>query len=235
MGQQILGVARSVLKSGWTKMTRQGPSSLAPYGSHVPILMALGKITQPKRILELGGGFFSTPLFLDRCHFPSVEQLTTVETDQWCWDRLRVEIGGNPRWSLQAISTSVAQWLEETEVMTQIRTYDLIFVDDSSDVMMRSNSLDRLFRVSPLCPVCLHDVQLWQLRPHVWRHPKAVIFDAFNPQTGVCNVNRKAWLDLMRRAKTEMRAYRRVAAEPKSLEDWVKIGATILEKVSAQS
>lgn len=225
----VRNVARAVWNSGWRRVTRQGPTSVAPYGSHVPILMALGRIIQPRTILELGSGFSSTPLFLDLRYFPSVERLTTIETDPSWMDQLRQEIEVHPRWDPQLIGTSMAQWLDDPEIKTRIQSYDLIFVDDSPTAELRSDSLDSLFRTAPSCPVCIHDVDLRQLRHHVWKHPKAVIYNAFLPQTGVCNVKQEPLLKLLRNAKNSMRPYRSKAAEPKSLEDWVGIGREMLE------
>ena len=57
-----------------------------PYASHIPVLRALDKKTPFWRVVEYGGGDYSTPFFLS---LPHLERLVTVEDDPEWVERIR--------------------------------------------------------------------------------------------------------------------------------------------------
>jgi hypothetical protein len=100
------------------------------HATHIPILVGLG-IAFPglSRILEIGGGFYSTPLFLNTDAFPNLTALVTVETDPEWFYKLNPEWGGkplggltptlDPRWKMAHVDHALPQG------------WDLIFLDNS--------------------------------------------------------------------------------------------------------
>lgn len=207
-------------------------ASPAPYGSHVPVLMLCASILKPQRVLELGCGYYSTPVFLNRELCPSVEQLTSVETDDQWLGRLRALHGHDGRWKPQLAKDGTAQWLGESQHREELSGYDLIFVDDLQASSGRPRTLGALLAQKPSCPVVVHDVEEWRLRFRIWDDGPFVIFDAFTPQTGVCNcTNSKAKTDL-KAASVAMRTKRGEALNCANLEDWITVGHDAIERAA---
>lgn len=110
-GRALIGFRQGA----WGAFIARTNPSTAPYGTHVPVLMAAIALIKPKRILELGSGFYSTPLFLDKRYCPSVTQLTSIETDASWFEHVRSVLGEDQRWDSRLIQTSVAEWLRRGE------------------------------------------------------------------------------------------------------------------------
>jgi hypothetical protein len=197
--------------------------------------MACATIIRPQRVLELGCGLYSTPLFLDSNCWPALQEITSVETDGQWLQRLASRLGHDPRWRPQLIETTVAQWLRSERNNLDISGYDLIFVDDSAGVLQRSETLRALLSQNPSCPIVVHDVEQWRLRRRVWARRPYVIFDAFTPQTGVCNCRGKAELLMLKRANAVLQTFRNQALTSANLEEWESIGRAALRCVNTIS
>lgn len=219
--------------SAWDAIVRPSPRSLADYGSHVPALIVCAAVIRPRRVLELGCGLYSTPLFLDSNYWPSLQHITSVETDGQWFQRVVSLLGHDPRWKPQLVNTTVAQWLRSDQGSHDIGKYDLIFVDDSASVPQRSATLSALFSINPGCPVVVHDAEQWLFRRQVWAHRPYVIFDGFTPQTGVCNCRNKATLLMLRRANAELRWLRNEALDYADLEQWENLGQAAVKRLDA--
>jgi predicted O-methyltransferase YrrM len=90
-----------------------------PYASHLHVLRRLGK--GARWVLELGGGLYSTPLFLDRHVFPDLERLVTVEPDAtWV-----AKLPKDDRLCVWPTAIPVYAFME--------RKYDLVFVDSAPE------------------------------------------------------------------------------------------------------
>ena len=102
---------RRAWTGAWNAFVRRAPTSRAAYGTHVPVLMACSAIIRPQRVLELGCGLYSTPLFLDSKCWPDLKHITSIETDDKWLQRVVAQLGDDPRWTPQTIGTTVAEWL----------------------------------------------------------------------------------------------------------------------------
>lgn len=114
-----------------------------PYGSHVPVLKAIAPGIE--RVVEFGGGKYSTPTFLE---FPDLKKLVTVET--------------NPVWA-RAIATDDPRHSVITERPYAL-TYDLILVDDADTMHGRIATLRYVSESKPLSLVVIHDYEHEQYR-----------------------------------------------------------------------
>jgi hypothetical protein len=193
--------------------------------------MACASIIEPKHVLELGCGLYSTPLFLDSRCFPSVQKLTSVETDDRWFQRIDSLLSGNPRWEPYLAETTVAVWLRSKEAEDAVRACDLIFVDDAAGVLERAGTLCELFSLNPLCPIVVHDVEQWRLRCQIWKRRPYVVFGAFSPQTAVCNCASGAAMVSLKRANAKLRACRDDALSTSTLSDWVTIGDAAIRHI----
>lgn len=120
-----------------------------PYGSHTDVLKALALEVPVRRVIEFGGGKYSTPLFLDRDVFPDLRELLTVETDPAWVSEIR---SGDPRHRLILVDRAA-------EAAGMSVGFDLVLVDDSDSMTFR---IDTLFAVSDARPdglVVVHDFE----------------------------------------------------------------------------
>jgi predicted O-methyltransferase YrrM len=97
-----------------------------PYGSHLPTLAYVLAKVQPKRVLELGMGRYSTPMFL---YWPSVEWLHSLETD--------------PEWAEEFTDDKLLVSLVDdvAENLPDLTAYDLVFIDDSDNATDRQRTI----------------------------------------------------------------------------------------------
>jgi hypothetical protein len=219
----------------WSAIVGSSPPSAATYGSHVPTLIACAAVVRPQRVLELGCGLYSTPLFLDLDYWPALQDITSIETDGQWFQRVVSLLGHDPRWKPQLVKTTVAEWLRSERNGLDIGGYDLIFVDDSAGVLQRAETLDALFSIKPTCPVVVHDVEQWRLRGRVWARRPYIIFDAFTPQTAVCNCGNKAKLLMLKRANAVLRTFRNEALASANLGQWESIGRAAIQRLNTIS
>ena len=98
------------------------------YDSHLPVLWAIGETMPIRTICEYGVGLGSTPVWLDRKRFPSMEHLLSYE-EQESWfhkikEELPPEMSADPRWDLKRIESGNLFFSAEYLAGT-----DLAFVD----------------------------------------------------------------------------------------------------------
>ena len=126
--------------------------------THIPVLVALGLTRPIHRVLELGAGLYSTPTFLNRKVFPQLEQLVSVEDDlNW---QLKVQ-RGCPDTRLMISGT----------IPSLTDPYDLIFVDNSTDLKVRAATIRRVAEETRDGLVRVHD----RLRSRHMRHSSSVM------------------------------------------------------------
>jgi len=222
----VMALLRPAFRFVWNLIVPSAPASSEPYGSHVPVLAVLAMYLRPRRVLELGCGLYSTPMFLDSACWPSLEHLTSIETDDQWFQRVVSVVGRDPRWRPHIVESggSVAQWLRSGRNDLNVGRYDLIFVDDSANDVERRRTLSALFSAHPRCPIVVHDVEKARLRSCVWARGPYIIFDAFSPQTGLCNLSAGAELSKLKRANAVLRTLRNQALTASSLREWVAVG-----------
>ena len=124
--------------------------------THIPVLVALGLTRPIRRVLELGAGWYSTPTFLNRKVFPQLEQLVSVEDDlNW---QLKVQ-RGCPDTRLMISGT----------IPSLTDPYDLIFVDNSTDLKVRAATIRRVAEETRDVLVVIHDAEDVNYIPEIER------------------------------------------------------------------
>lgn len=186
-----IGVLRSAvrraLSEGYHKtlasmLVRQSDEA---YATHMPILAGLNRIVRPARVLELGSGLCSTPQFLDKAVFPTLETLHSIEDNASWADKVEDTIGRDPRCRLLRVP-SVPAWAENAD----ITSYDLIFIDDSTAIADRTRTLKAvLAKASPKAAIVVHDFEVRSYQRAVHGGFFKFVVPAFKPMTGIVTQN----------------------------------------------
>lgn len=164
------------------KLARIAPRSSNDYASHIPILVGIAQGFSIRRVLELGSGPFSTPTFLNETVFIDLEQLHSYETDHSWFDKSVAACAKDRRFKPHFVNGAMSASLHETE----LRQFDLIFVDDSTTTVERVETIRQLanrpFRTQL---IAIHDFEVRDYRDAASTFEHKQIFRAFTPQTGV--------------------------------------------------
>lgn len=116
--------------------------------SHMPVLMEFIARFKPQRVLELGCGYYSSRLFLDRC-----SDVVSIESDSAEWfTTMEACFAGHPNWR----HVHVAGLDNVRCFMDQAGMFDLIFVDGG---IYRAEETNHAFQYAPT--VIGHDTQGW--------------------------------------------------------------------------
>jgi hypothetical protein len=179
------------------------PLSINPYATHVPVLVACACLFKPARILELGSGHYSTPLFLDREIFPEVVFVRSLENDP-VWfktlDYLR-----DTRLERILVNGSIYDSIKDLDCSG----FDLIFVDDSPSAGERRRTLDVLRRkVLGAQLVVVHDFDLWPIRLAVHSYARHCGMLALTPQCAVAWNDETMYQAALKKADDIVRAFR---------------------------
>jgi hypothetical protein len=141
------------------------------HGSHVPILVGIGKSFTIRRILEIGAGGYSTPLFLNRNVFPSVEELVSVERDLEWMKKMSDELRDS------------RILLMDQEPGTELERFDMIFVDNAYS-LYRANEIKNFSeRPSLRAIVVVHDSENSMYKTEIEKFNFFYDFGAYDPDT----------------------------------------------------
>lgn len=179
MLKRLKRTARRTLYRTWRGVR---PQHLLDYATHQPILIGLARIHPIRRVLELGSGQYSSKLFLDQNVFPHLEQLVSYEDDPEWRDVVLRAVGEDDRFDLRLVHAV------NESLPADLEGFDMIFVDDSHGMKVRTQTMTRVADQHPRHPiVVVHDFE-WRPYRHATmeRFEHVVIFDTFTPQTGVC-------------------------------------------------
>lgn len=119
-----------------------------PYATHLPVLHALGKILDIRIVLEYGVGVYSTPTFLDKSYYPTLDVLDTIEKYQVWADRMSERLQ-DYRWSF--VDKPLDLWV-----------YDLIFIDSGQSIDERLIDIQFVAKNLPAnahTVVIIHDIE----------------------------------------------------------------------------
>lgn len=172
--------ARRVASSARMRLLRVRPVNATPYGTHLPVLIALASVIRPRRVLELGSGTFSTALFLDREVFSTLEVLESYEDDHEWAAAVQSAVGQDPRLDLRMVPAV------KTSVPEDLASFDLIFIDDSRTPAERSETIRRVEERHPRGLVLIHDYEQRSYRVAARGFDNRRAFRVFTPQVGVC-------------------------------------------------
>ena len=152
------------------------------FATHVPILVGIGRHFRISSVLELGGGAYSTALFLNRDIFPHLTRLCTVENDfQWA-SRIEEIVQCDKRHTMVVENAAVAATLTALQNLS----FDLIFIDDSKTVEERCETLQA---VAVKCPegtiVVMHDFEAPQYQIAAKCFQNRIVVPGYHPATGL--------------------------------------------------
>jgi hypothetical protein len=141
--------------------------------SHIPVLVTLAEHFEPKKVLEIGAGELSTPLFLNKKIFTRLESLVSVEEDYDCIVKVTKIIGVDKRLEFRRT------------VPASLYDYDLIFVDGPQDKDKREKTIRFVMRetIAPL--IVIHESESY--RSAINKAFYSFPFDFTYPQTKVCS------------------------------------------------
>lgn len=124
-----------------------------PYASHIEFLKTQGG--EASRVLELGSGLHSTPLFLNREFFPHVIEVRSVEHIQVWADRVAEICQGDTRLNLVVVPEPIEDYLRTID----LEDFDLIFVDNSECWQNRVKTIEYLGEHVVTSEVIIHDFE----------------------------------------------------------------------------
>jgi hypothetical protein len=122
------------------------------YGSHLPILEDLRSLIGFTRVVEYGGGEFSTRYFMDQ---PCMH-LTTIESQDHDWFLKIKKINPNTIWMP-----------DHDEVLEHAKNFslhvDLVFLDTHQDLRWR---LAQIYMEKGVTPIVIHDSETSEYHLH---------------------------------------------------------------------
>lgn len=158
------------------------PRAANPYLTHIPILLSVPRWRSVKAVLEFGCGDISTRAFLDRQYFPDLQRMESFENDAAWAERLRKQIGTEPRLNLHLVAGAVASSVAALD----LEQFDLIFIDDSVTGQERSATIRAVAAKRPRrAVVVIHDFEFlpYRVASRSFRH--GYRFAGLNPNTGM--------------------------------------------------
>lgn len=174
---------RRTLRSRFISRKSSRSALGSPFATHLPVLIGLSRTVSPRRVLELGAGFYSTGLFLNRAVFPELEELHSFENDAEWFDRLLPHTQRDARSHLTLHRGPMCQVIDHLK----LEQYDLILIDDSQTLRERCETIDCVANQIASAKLCvIHDFNNKEYRHAARRFPHRFRFDALFPETGVC-------------------------------------------------
>lgn len=144
-------------------------------------MLGVSQLYPPKHVLELGSGLYSTPAFLNRNCFPTVETVHSVEDELPWFDNVKAKLGAAEGFSIECVD-SVPEWVGTAD----LSAYDLIFIDDSHGASQRARSIAAaLGRAAAGAIVVIHDFEERPYRNAVRAPWSKFTFSVSRPMTGV--------------------------------------------------
>lgn len=178
-----------------------------PYASHLPVIIGLARIIKIKRVLELGSGLFSSVAFLNKLAFPDLTELHSVENDGRWAQEVSSKIT-DLRFKYTVLDFSICSFLEQIS----LNDYDLIFIDDSSEVTDRAETISLASKMlAKDCFMVIHDYEVQQYRDSSKSIKNKFSFNLIYPNTAIlwndASIDRKRMsqlYQLIRRHKHEI-------------------------------
>lgn len=143
------------------------------YATHLNILRLMGQVVNPLSVLELGAGFYSTGVFLDRKVYPALRWLDSVElNDEW-------------RHMVRERYPDERLTLYNGQPTRPVNSYGLVFIDDGQSAEERVRSIDLVVRAGVNVPVVIHDFEN-PLYRQAADFERVMEYDAETPHTAIC-------------------------------------------------
>ena len=154
---------------------------LVATSNHRPILIGLANTISPKRVLEFGGGYGSTPIFSNENIYQDLEDLTVVEDDEEWAEIIREILSEN-----KASTIRVVPEPRDFIAQNDISNYDLIMLDDSKNTTDRRKTIDAaLDKASPNAVILIHDFEHRTYRRADFSKHEIFDFNFIKPNIGL--------------------------------------------------
>ena len=201
MGTSINTFSRWPIRAFKRKIWKVASRSPNPYATHVPVLVACAHVFKPARILELGSGRNSTPLFLNREIFTDVVEVLSLENDaQWFG---KLDDLKDVRLERRLVDGAISDAIESIDCSR----FDLVFVDDSRTARERKRTLDSLRRrVGGHQIIVAHDFDLWPIRLALYSYASHHGIVALTPHCGFAWNKRSVCRETLSRVDEVVRA-----------------------------
>ena len=193
------------------------PRSRNDYATHVPVLIGLASMRPIERVLEFGGGRYSTKTFLNRAAFPDLKELQSVENDPVWAETIRKEVKTDVRYKLHLATTSISDAVSSFN----LETFDLILVDDSTTANERVATIRALSALQPSNPwLLIHDYEIFDYQRAASNFKQRFVFRGYNPQTGFVSNGRgeQRLKAIEKRIKANS-----IRLEPDDLDNWLEV------------
>lgn len=164
------------------KKWRLGPRSANDHATHIPVLVALGLLTEVRSVLEFGSGTFSTLTFLNREAFPHLETILSFENDAAWYAKVREQVSHDPRITLTYADGPLHALVPDLD----LAAYDLIFIDDATKASLRAETIQSVVaHCGPRNVIVVHDFEVGTYQRAADAASQKFRMTAFNPNTGV--------------------------------------------------
>ncbi len=156
--------------------------SVDQFSTHMPVLLGISKIFTSRHVLELGGGRFSTPLFLNPEVFPAVERVLTLENDAEWAREVSIMVGEEPKHQLTIVEGTIASEVAALAV----EKFDLVFIDDSKTICERLSTFKEITsRIGPQSVVIMHDFEAPEYQLAATGFRNRLLITGYYPATGI--------------------------------------------------
>lgn len=142
--------------------------------SHVPVLTLIPKYFHITRVLDIGSGSMSTPLFLNKNIYPDLKDLVSVEENKEWFIKTNRLFGADEKLTLL------------TSTPAALYNYDLIFVDGPQNIEKRIRTIGYVMRevIKPI--IVVHDIENKLYKKQVNKDYNEYLFSFIkSPATGV--------------------------------------------------
>ena len=164
------------------KKWRLGPRSSNDHATHIPVLVALGLLTEVRSVLEFGSGTFSTLTFLNREAFPNLETIRSFENDAEWYAKVKEQTDHDPRITLNYVDGPLSTLVPTLD----LSAYDLIFIDDATKATLRAETIRAVVaHCNARNMIVVHDFEVGTYQRAAEAAAQRFRMTAFNPNTGV--------------------------------------------------
>ena len=142
--------------------------------SHIPVLTLIPKYFHITKVLEIGSGGMSTPLFLNKNIYPDLQELVSVEEDVEWLNKTNKLYSKNEKLTLL------------TSTPASLYHYDLIFVDGPQSAIKRAKVIHYVMRelIKPL--IVVHDIENRLYKKQINKEYNEYLFNFIkSPMTGI--------------------------------------------------
>ena len=174
---------RELKNKFYRRILRKKFKNFNSFGSHIPILIGLGILKKPNKVLELGAGLASTPVFLNKSCYPDLKQFTSIENDLNWFEKLKTGPGFRGSANILYYSGRIADYVRQNTIFP----YDIILIDDSYETRDRVETIQAVFNspLSDFAIILIHDFETREYQEAGREWPYRYSFVSYTPNVGI--------------------------------------------------